>query len=226
MTETKINSLIQFCDFSSIGLIFHIHAWSHSYRQFWHECKCQEDRGDRRLQSRNFDPRRGSLYRRRRSRHVEGDAYHTQHTHTHARAHAGMHEVSRSRSQRALFNASTGRRAYVDARYYAHSYTRIPLTAVSHPLGVPRWNVTHIQAHVTRTQEHIPRACVRAYVRTCLRTLDRGVDRNNSLPFSVITISSFSLFRVSTHLPLSLCISSFSISLCVLISVCLPSLFL
>jgi len=55
------------------------------------------------------------------------------HTRTRPRARAGFHAPAAS----ALFDASTGRRAYVDARYYAHNYTRIPLTAVSHPLGVP-----------------------------------------------------------------------------------------
>jgi len=61
-------------------------------------CECLERPSRLSPRPRNFDPRRGSLYCRRRSRHVEDDA----HTHASARARARARRVSRSRSQRAL----------------------------------------------------------------------------------------------------------------------------
>lgn len=99
---------------------------------------------------------------------------------------------------RSFFDASTGRRAYVDARYYAHSHIHAhPFDGCKPPV---RGSAMKRNAHTSAPRE---RARIRrvayapTHARTHVRALDRRVDENNSLPFLLITISSFSLLRVS-----------------------------
>lgn len=120
---------------------------------------------------RNFDLRCGSLYHCCLSRHIEGDSY--IHIHMCVRSRTAFHAPTAN----VLLDASMVQRAstYVDTQYYAHSHTRIPLTAVSHPLAR-----THARVCVC--------VCVR-YMRICIQLVE-SIEVCNSLLLSFVIVIS------------------------------------
>lgn len=218
----KKNSILRFSRFFFYRAdLPRTHARLRWHRQFW-RVRVQMPRGSRLIVDYNL-----AISTRDAGRctaavvHATSKVTRTPHTHTRARTR--FHAPAAN----ALFDASTGRRAYVDARYYAHSYTRIPLTAVSHPLGVPRWNVTRTQTHIARTRERIPRACVRACVRACAHSTVGSMEIIRCLfpwlPFQAFLSSASLCVFLSRNSYLFLPSPSLFVSH---ISVYLPSLFL